>query len=167
MLTSILVALVAFLLMEPVAYLAHRFVMHGVGSGWHRGHHRTRRTPFEANDLYPVVMAAVTIVAFAAGSAVPGLGGLTAVAAGVTLYGAAYLYVHDICIHRRLPWVPVPGGRWMRRVREAHRIHHLWGGEPYGFLVPVVPAELWERARSVERDPLPPVRRRRPAPAGA
>lgn len=152
-LTSALLVLAAFVLMEPVAYLAHRFVMHGVGSGWHRSHHRTRRTPFEANDLYPVVMAVVTVVAFAAGGAMPGLRALTAVAVGVTLYGAAYLYVHDICIHRRITWVPVPDGRRMRRVREAHRIHHLWGGEPYGFLMPVVPAELWERARSVERDP--------------
>ncbi len=149
-------ASVAFLLMEPVAYLAHRFVMHGVGAGWHHSHHRTRRTTFEANDLYPVVMAAVTVVAFALGSAVAGLSVLTPVAVGVTLYGAAYLVVHDLAIHRRIPRLPVPDVRIVAWWRESHRIHHLWGGEPFGFLAPVVPAALRERARGVERDPLPP-----------
>jgi hypothetical protein len=42
-------------------------------------------------------------------------------------------------------------------VREAHRIHHLWAGEPFGFLFPVVPRALLERARTVTRDPLLPV----------
>ena len=151
---TILLVLVPFLVMEPVAYLGHRFVMHGFGAGWHVGHHRTRRSTFEANDLYPVVMAAATILAFGLGASVGRLAALTPVAIGVTLYGLAYLYVHDIAIHRRIRWIPVPDVAVVRHLREAHRIHHLWGAEPYGFLCPIVPADLWDRARAVERDPL-------------
>ena len=31
-------------------------------------------------------------------------------------------------------------------------IHHLWSGEPYGFLFPIVPRELRTRASTVTRD---------------
>lgn len=150
--TIVLVA-AAFVLMEPVAYLAHRFVMHGRLGGWHRGHHQVRAGTFEANDLYPLVAAAITIVVIAAGTVHHGWSPLAAVGGGITLYGAAYLFVHDVYIHRRIPgftWTWAP----LERVREAHRIHHLWAGEPFGFLFPIVPGELRQRARTVERDPL-------------
>ena len=157
---ALVVALAAFALMEPVAYLAHRRVMHGDGSAaaWHVPHHQVPVTARRAdtNDLYPAVAAVLTIVAMAIGSMwwAP----LLWVGAGVTAYGAAYLFVHDLYIHRRwarFTWTWGP----LERVREAHRIHHLFGGEPYGFLFPVVPPALRERARTVTRDPLLPVGR--------
>jgi beta-carotene 3-hydroxylase len=73
---------------------------------------------------------------------------LVPVGIGVTAYGAAYLVVHDLVIHRRVPWLPVPD-RVGRRLREAHNVHHLFGEAPYGFLAPVVPRAL--RARADER----------------
>ncbi len=148
------IVLAAFVVMEPVAYLAHRFLMHGRhGSGWHVGHHQVRRTRFEANDLYPAVMAAPTVALIWTGTAIGGWSALAWAGAGITLYGLAYLFVHDLYIHRRIKrfTLVIP---FLEPVREAHRIHHLWGGEPYGFLFPVVPVAVRERARSVERDPL-------------
>jgi len=146
--TAFTIAFAAFLVMEPVAYLVHRFVMHGVGAGWHHSHHRIRHTTFEANDLYPLVMAALTILAFAVGSVVSGLHILFPIASGVTAYGIAYLLVHDLAIHGRIARLRVPSVRPVRYLREAHRIHHLWAGEPYGFLLPIVPADLRARAES-------------------
>ena len=142
----------AFVLMEPAAYLVHRFVMHGRLGAWHRSHHQVRTSTFEANDLYPVVGAAISIVVIALGTTVDSLAALAWVGAGISLYGAGYLLVHDLYIHRRVRF----GWRWtpLERVREAHRIHHLWAGEPYGFLFPIVPSELRVRARTVSRDPL-------------
>lgn len=152
---AVVVVVISFVAMEPVAYLAHRFVMHGRhrGARWHVSHHRPRRRRFEDNDRYPFVLAAVTILAIAAGTSSASLRALVWVGAGVTLYGAAYLFVHDLYIHRRIArftW----RCRSLDAIREAHRIHHLWGGEPYGFLLPVVPAALREQARTVDRDPL-------------
>jgi beta-carotene 3-hydroxylase len=149
----------AFLLMEPVAYLAHRLVMHGRTrtARWHVPHHRppVAGQRLDTNDGYPAVLAAATVAVLALATA---RGWSTAVWAGVgvSAYGAAYLVVHDLYIHRRLRWLT---WTWqpLERVREAHRIHHLWGGEPYGFLFPVVPADLRARARAVRRDPLRPV----------
>ncbi len=145
--------IVSFFAMEPVAYLTHRFVMHGRLGAWHASHHQVRIGMFEANDLYPLVAAALTVTAMALGSLFSPLHALVWIGTGVTLYGVAYLLVHDIGIHGRLLGRPVPVAP-LARVRDAHRIHHLWAGEPYGFLFPIVPRPLRDRAASVSRDPL-------------
>ena len=64
---------------------------------------------------------------------------------GVTAYGATYLLVHDVAIHGRLP-LRFPRLAYLRWVHDAHELHHRFGGEPYGMLLPVVPRALRERA---------------------
>ena len=145
------VVLVAFLAMEGVSYLAHRFVMHGVGMGWHRSHHRRSVSRFEKNDLFPVIFAAATILLMTAGTTLPGLRPLFVVGVGVTLYGAAYAFVHDVYIHARLGRLPTLAP--MEWLKESHRIHHLFGGEPYGMLLPIVPKSLRRRAAGMKTDP--------------
>ncbi len=153
--SSTLVILIAFVAMEAVSYLAHRFVMHGFGMGWHRSHHRRSVSRFEKNDLFPVIFAGGTILAMTAGTTLPSLGLLYTVGIGVTLYGAAYAFVHDVYIHARLGRLPEVGlFEWLK---ESHRIHHLFGGEPYGMLLPIVPRSLRSRASTLTTDPFEPV----------
>lgn len=160
------IVVVAFLVMEPATYLAHRFVMHGLGRRLHRSHHRRwpERGPdegfFEANDAFPVVFASITMIALAVGFNVDGWSVLLPACAGVTLYGASYAFVHDGYIHGRIP-VRRRNAR-LDRLAEAHDLHHRFGGEPYGMLFPVVPNALRRRAaaatarRSAQRvDPVP------------
>lgn len=148
---AVTVALAAAVAMEPIAALLHRLVMHGGGWAWHRGHHAPRGQRFEANDLFPVVFAAITILVMTLGASFPALRPLLWIGAGITAYGAAYLIVHDLCIHGRCGR-PIETGRYLRWVRRAHQVHHVHGRQPYGFLVPVVPAELRTRVERAERD---------------
>jgi beta-carotene 3-hydroxylase len=152
--TNVLVVLAALVLMEPVTALVHRLVMHGFGMGWHRSHHEPPRRALEANDLFPVVFASVTIVLLAIGVYAPGAPSLLVpIGIGVTAYGAAYLLVHDVVIHRRLAFLPLPlPDALLRRWREAHNVHHVFARAPYGFLAPVVPAELRRRAAAGDVD---------------
>ena len=132
------VLVVSFAAMELVSYATHRWVMHGFAMVWHRSHHRPPAGAFERNDLFPLCFSAAGVLLFAAGQSVASFGW---VAAGVTMYGAAYLFVHEIYIHRRLPSV-VPPNAWLEWLREAHRAHHATGGEPYGMLLPLVRSEV-------------------------
>lgn len=141
---DLVAAVVAFVLMEPLTYAAHRWVMHGLGWVLHRSHHRLRRGGLEANDAFPVMFASLTVAAMAAATEVRSLRVLLAVGVGVTAYGAAYAFVHDVYIHRRLGSLPVWGP--LERLKAAHELHHRYGGEPYGMLCPVVPRQLRERA---------------------
>jgi beta-carotene 3-hydroxylase len=155
-LTAALLALGAFATMEMVSYVAHRFVMHGAGMVWHRSHHVPTEGPFERNDLFPLCFSAVGVALFALATVGPAVEPLLWVAIGVTAYGAAYLAVHEVVIHRRLP-VRVPTNAYLEWLREAHRVHHRFGGEPYGMLLPLVPRALRARARAdaaVSGDPL-------------
>ncbi len=149
---DLLVVLGAFLGMEGVSYLTHRFVMHGPGMGWHRSHHVPTEGAFEKNDLYPLTASSLAISAFAFGTWGPQVRPLVLVGVGMTLYGLSYLFVHEVYIHRRLG-----SGTWrvgvLERLKEAHRVHHLFGGEPYGMLLPYVPKALRERAAASQRDP--------------
>jgi beta-carotene 3-hydroxylase len=123
----------AFVAMEGVSYATHRFVMHRFGMPWHRSHHVPPAGGFEKNDLFPLCFSVVGIGAFAFG--------FIAIGSGVTAYGAAYLFVHDVVVHRRLA-IRVAPVRYLRWVRDAHAVHHRFGGEPYGMLLPVVPRRL-------------------------
>lgn len=146
---TLLVATLTFLVMEPVTYAVHRWVMHGRAMAWHRSHHRPPVDRFELNDRFPVIFAALGLCTFAAGASIGPLALLIPVSLGSAAYGLAYFFVHDVYIHRRFglySGVLVP----LERLKDAHRIHHLFNGEPFGMLAPVVPAALRRRAEAVE-----------------
>ena len=148
----LLVVLASFAAMEAVSYLLHRFVMHGPGRRVHADHHAPPRGGFEHNDLYPASFSLLAVLLFAVGTTVPALRLLVAAGIGMTLYGIAYFYVHEVYVHRRLPlprWT-LSYFAWLER---RHRIHHLYGGEPYGMLLPLVPRELRARAGVDRREP--------------
>jgi beta-carotene 3-hydroxylase len=149
--TPLAVVLATIVVMEPAVALTHRFVMHGAGWAWHRSHHQPPRAMLEANDLFPVAFAAATVGVMAVGSSVTGLGLLLWFGVGVSAYGAAYLVVHDICIHGRLGR-SVLVGPYLRWVAASHAVHHRYGREPYGFLVPIVPAARRERGQASGRE---------------
>jgi beta-carotene 3-hydroxylase len=150
---TLLIAVATFVVMEPVTYAMHRWVMHGPGMGWHASHHRGDDDRIEANDRFPVLFAAAGLLTFAAGASVGSLAVLVPVSMGAAGYGLAYLFVHDVYIHRRFGLYRGEVAL-LERLKAAHRIHHLWGGEPYGMLVPIVPAALRRRAATSGRDPL-------------
>lgn len=132
--TAALLFAVSFLAMEGVSYAAHRWVMHGFGMAWHRSHHVPSTGRFERNDIFPATFSVVGVALFAAASA--GLASwLWWVAAGITAYGACYLFVHEVYIHRRVD-APLPRARYFEWLRIAHADHHRRGGEPYGMLLP-------------------------------
>jgi beta-carotene 3-hydroxylase len=147
---------VGFVAMEPITYALHRWVMHGAGWWLHESHHRTHhrrarggvRAGLERNDAFPVIIGTLVCALLFAGFNVPALSWLVPVSVGVTLYGVVYAVVHDGAIHDRFP-VPGPFRRVTRPLAEAHRLHHLYGEEPYGMLLPVIPDRV--RARVTDR----------------
>lgn len=138
------IVVAAFVSMEGVSYGTHRWLMHGPGLRWHRSHHRAPTGRFERNDLFPLCFSVIGFALFAGGAWWPRLDEMTWTGVGVTLYGVAYLMVHEVVIHQRIA-IPLPQWRYVRWVRDRHRLHHLYGGEPYGMLLPVIPRELRNR----------------------
>jgi beta-carotene 3-hydroxylase len=137
----ILAALVFVLVlvgMEGFAWLMHRYVMHGPLWVLHESHHRPGKGRFQRNDLFAVVFSLPSIALIEIGSR----GNLLALAAGLGMaaYGALYFLVHDVAVHRRLPFPFAIGNGYLRRITIAHLEHHRAltrdGATNFGFLLP-------------------------------
>lgn len=137
-----LIGLLLFLLtiaaMEGVAYSAHRWVMHGPGWFLHRSHHRERHGPFEANDLYALIFAIPSILLIHGGVNLAWGSWAIWVGAGIAAYGAIYFGFHDVIVHRRLSHSYRPKSTYMKRIIQAHRLHHATetkhGSVSFGFI---------------------------------
>jgi beta-carotene 3-hydroxylase len=134
-----LVFAAVFLGMEAVAWLTHKYVMHGFLWSWHLSHHEPRRGAFEKNDLFGLFFSAVAIALILAGLKVHAL--FLAAGLGMTAYGAAYLFLHDILNHKRFGIRLKPRSGYLRAVLRSHRVHHARrekeGCVSFGFLIPV------------------------------
>lgn len=154
---SVVVSLIIIMLSVAATELAaiwlHEKVMHGPGWAWHQSHHAPRQSYFEKNDLYAVLFAALGTALFVLGWRVHAV--FTLIGVGVTLYGALYALVHDGLVHRRLPlrWTPRRG--YLKRLVQAHRLHHANSGREgavsFGFLwappIARLKAQLRDQAR--------------------
>ena len=158
---GIFLALATVVTMELVAYAVHRWVMHGPGWFLHKSHHEPRTGPFEHNDLYGIVFA-VPSVALIYGGLNLGWGDWAAwVGGGVAAYGLIYFGFHDVIVHRRIGHRWVPKSAYMKRIMQAHRLHHVVetrkGALSFGFLWAPRPeelkAELARRGREGVRAP--------------
>lgn len=120
---------------EVFAILLHRYVMHGPGWFIHRTHHEPREGYFELNDLYALVFALLAIGLFLASMA---WGPAFWLGVGVTLYGVLYALAHDGLVHRRIPLNIVPRRGYLKRLVQAHNLHHAVktrdGAVSFGFL---------------------------------
>ena len=132
-----LLVLAAFLVMEPLTTLAHRYIFHGFGFAIHRSHHAERTGIFETNDFYPLISALITMTIIAAGVFYRPVEFLIPVGFGMTVYGLLYFFIHDLVIHHRIEVLKrlQPLFRWHTK---WHRLHHRFGREPYGLLLPLV-----------------------------
>lgn len=135
-LINILLLLGGFVLMEGVAYSSHKYVMHGFLWCWHESHHLPRQGIFEKNDLFAVMFALPSIALIYLGTS--GYPRLLWVGIGIALYGLAYFVFHDVIVHRRIRTGYKPRSGYMRRIVQAHWIHHSVrsreGGVSFGFL---------------------------------
>ena len=129
---NILIVVILFFSMEGVAWLAHKFVMHGLLWFLHKDHHKKESTGFfEHNDFFFLIFA------------MPGVAGLFLgmrsdfnylfwCGLGITLYGFAYFFVHDIFIHQRFKLLRNADNNYFRAIRKAHKMHHKHLGKQDG-----------------------------------
>ncbi|MBT2135892.1 beta-carotene hydroxylase [Croceibacterium sp. LX-88] len=140
-LTPLAVVMATIALMEWVAWASHKYVMHGFAWAWHRDHHEPHGNILEKNDRFALVGAAMSISMFALGSPMilgarawwPG----TWIGLGILGYGIIYTLVHDGLVHQR--WFRyVPRRGYLKRLVQAHKLHHATvgkeGGVSFGFV---------------------------------
>ncbi len=149
--------ILSFVGMEVCAWAVHRFIMHGPLWFIHKTHHRAGRGAFEWNDLFGLLFAGIAAPLFYFG--IRGYPALLGVALGMIGYGLAYFLVHDVLVHRRIGHRFVPRSGYLRRIHQAHHMHHAVrerdGAVSFGFLMAPRPETLAKRLknRSSRRTP--------------
>lgn len=127
-----------FFFMEGVAWFAHKYIMHGFLWSWHRSHHKVHPHPLERNDLFALVFSIPSITLIVIGFELVSLSWLKFVGFGILGYGIFYFIFHDIIVHRRIKIKFNAKHPYMRRIINAHYIHHeshsKEGGRAFGFL---------------------------------
>ncbi|XP_022141331.1 beta-carotene hydroxylase 2, chloroplastic [Momordica charantia] len=132
--------------MEFWARWAHRALWHASLWHMHESHHKPREGPFELNDVFAITNALPAIALLSYGffhkGLVPGL--CFGAGLGITVFGMAYMFVHDGLVHKRFPVGPIANVPYFRRVAAAHQLHHSdkFNGVPYGLFLG--PKELEE-----------------------
>nr|AGS79169.1 beta-ring carotene hydroxylase [Fagopyrum tataricum] len=132
--------------MEFWARWAHEALWHASLRHMHESHHKPREGAFELNDVFAVINAVPAIALLNYGfyhrGLVPGL--CFGAGLGITVFGMAYMFVHDGLVHRRFPVGPIANVPYFRRVAAAHQLHHSekFKGVPYGLFLG--PKELEE-----------------------
>ena len=126
--------------MEGVAWFTHKYVMHGFLWHLHKDHHtRDNKGFFERNDFFFLIFAFPGSLLIMYGttigiSEVPFWIGL-----GITLYGCAYFFVHDLFIHQRVKILKNTRNKYLLAIRRGHKVHHKKivkeGGECFGMLL--------------------------------
>jgi beta-carotene 3-hydroxylase len=139
---SVLICLGFFVLMELVAWFAHKYLMHGFLWNLHHDHHKKEVYSFwERNDFFFLIFATPGITLMVVGM-LQHYNWYFWAGTGIALYGMCYFIVHDVFIHQRLPFLKRSNNQYLRAIRKAHKVHHKHlnkeDGECFGMLwVPI------------------------------
>jgi len=144
---NFIVILLTFIGMEGVAWLAHKYVMHGFGWFLHEDHHIPHSKKMEKNDFFFLIFAIPSWLCIMLGmmnqnDISVGIG------YGIIVYGLTYVFVHEIFIHQRIKIFKHTDITYFRAIRYAHKIHHKHlgkeDGECFGMLF--VPFKYYKKA---------------------
>ena len=129
---DVLIVLASFLSMEAVAWLTHKYLMHGLLWTLHKDHHKKESSGFfEHNDFFFLIFAIPGIICLYVGMNA-GYNYLFWIGLGITLYGMAYFFVHDIFIHQRFKVLRKSDNSYFKAIRRAHKMHHKHLGKDEG-----------------------------------
>lgn len=151
---NVLIFILSFVAMEGVAWVTHRYLMHGLLWSLHRDHHQPEQGQvLQRNDFFFIVFATPGIVLLYLGAAKGWSTWHAWAGAGISLYGVAYFLVHEVFIHRRFRFMPRDTHPYLVALRRAHAMHHKNlekdGGQCFGMLL--VPwrfyREAWTKAK--------------------
>lgn len=124
-----LIILAAFIAMEVIAWALHKYVMHGFLWNIHEDHHIRKNKLFEKNDFFAIVFGIPSWL-FIMFGIMGGCDYRLYIGIGITLYGIAYVLIHDGLIHNRIKVFSHTKNRYLLGLRKGHLAHHIHDTDP-------------------------------------
>ncbi|ARM75586.1 sterol desaturase family protein [Acidianus manzaensis] len=128
----------SFIGMEFLARIMHKYLMHGFLWKLHEDHHKNEQKELEKNDLFGLIFAIIAIILIFKGLFSSNYVFLS-IGLGMTGYGIAYFFIHDMIIHNRHLHLRSWGLRHepFRTLILTHDVHHSEGKGNWGFLIAI------------------------------
>jgi beta-carotene 3-hydroxylase len=135
---NIITVAATFLFMELVAWVVHKYIMHGFLWSLHKDHHVVNHEKIlQKNDYFFLIFAIPSITLIFMGHENLTIGFF--IGTGIACYGLAYFLIHEVIIHRRLPPPSKTKSKYIKAIRKAHKVHHKnrgkYNGENFGMLI--------------------------------
>lgn len=150
---NISVVLGAFIIMEAIAWLAHKYVMHGFMWKLHLDHHVREGKKFENNDLFALIFAIPSWL-FMMFGIMDGSDYKLYIGIGILIYGIVYVFIHEVFIHQRIKMLTHTKNTYLLALRRAHKVHHKHlgkeDGECFGMLL--VPSKYFDQAQKLKSE---------------
>ncbi len=144
-----MIILASFCAMEAVAWLSHKYLMHGLLWKVHEDHHTGSPRTLQNNDSFFLIFAIPSWL-FIMFGVMDGADYKMYIGIGITLYGIAYFFVHEVVIHQRIKFFTRTKNRYLLALRRAHKAHHKHlgkeDGECFGMLL--VPKKYFQKSNS-------------------
>ena len=148
----VVIGIAAFVFMEGVAWFAHKYIMHGFLWNLHKDHHQPHEGFFEKNDFFFLIFAIPGWLCIQFGWQAEAWW-VVSMGIGITFYGLAYFFVHEIIIHQRFKLFTKSNNRYIKAMRWAHKMHHRHlskeDGESFGMLF--VAKRYWDKIKRDEQ----------------
>ncbi len=129
--------------------MSHRFLMHGFLWKVHQDHHTGGHHILQRNDFFFLIFAIPSWL-FIMFGVMNGCDYKLYIGIGITLYGIAYFFVHEVVIHQRLKFFTRSKNPYLVALRRAHKAHHKHlgkeDGECFGMLL--VPGKYFREQRN-------------------
>jgi beta-carotene 3-hydroxylase len=141
------------LFMELWSAVLHGKIWHGALWSLHESHHAPTGR-WEKNDILSITHAPIAMALIFYGCLGPiGYGReiCFGIGLGMTVFGMAYIVVHDGLVHGRLPVQWLAKYRYLRQVRNAHLVHHRTGAAPHGLFFGPWVVKRMARQKKAER----------------
>ena len=135
---GIFIILIIFFGMEIIAWATHKYLMHGLLWRLHQDHHIVdKNKKFQKNDFFFLIFAIPSMILIYIGYEYDNL--YLFFGLGIALYGLGYFIVHEIIIHKRLPFFKKSNNPYIKSIRMAHKVHHKtlvkYGASSFGMLI--------------------------------
>ena len=131
------IIIVSVLIMEIVAIVTHKYIMHGPGWFLHKSHHKKNKSKFEFNDFYFLIFSLPSIFCIIYGLLISDFI-LLSIGIGILIYGLIYIFLHDVYVHSRFGIKIRINNNYLKKIQKSHKKHHSVktkdGASNFGFI---------------------------------
>ena len=117
------IIVISILIMELVAILSHKYIMHGPGWFLHKSHHTKHQHRFELNDIYFIIFASPSCFCLIYGLLYSNYIFIS-IGIGIFLYGCIYIFLHDLLVHQRFGIKLGIKNSYLNKIKKVHLQHH-------------------------------------------